>query len=152
MLFRSKEGISPYTIQANIENAADKGFNFFRTEESLESSIIELERIKVEELSKMSITCKSRKYNFEWITSILVKNLIVCNEVGARAALMRKESRGCHMRADYPEVNNNEWVVKIEAHLQGNEIKLSTRKPRVTKMPLSEVKYKSIPDYILETL
>lgn len=150
--FNRNEGISPYKVQYNIENAADKGFNFFRNEEGLQSALYEFERIKIKELSKMSLASKSRRYNFEWITSILVRNLIACNEAGTRAALMRKESRGCHMRTDYPYVNNDEWLVKIEVQLQGTEIKLTTRKPVVTKMPLPKGKHKSIPDYVLWTL
>jgi len=150
--FNRNEGVSPYKVQRNIENAADRGFNFFRDEEGLQSTLKELERIKVEELPRMSLASKSRRYNFEWITSILVKNLITCNEAGTKAALMRKESRGCHMRTDYPEVNNEEWLVKIEAQMEGSQIELTTRKPIVTKMPLPEGKHKSILDYVLWTL
>lgn len=150
--FNKSGGVSPYKIQQNIENAADRGFSFFRNEEGLQSALKELGRIKNEELPRMSIASKSRKYNFEWITSILVKNLLTCNEAGTMAALMRKESRGCHMRTDYPEVDNDEWLVKIEAQLEGTEIKLTTRKPIVTRMPLPKGKHKSIPDYVLWTL
>lgn len=147
-----KEGVSPFRIQRNIEEAADEGFNFYRNEEGLESALKEIERIKNEEISRMSISSKCRKYNFEWITSIIVRNLIVCNEAGIRAALMRKESRGCHMRTDYPEVNNDEWLVKIEAKKGKNGLEFTTRKPVVTRIPLPNGKFKSIPDHILNTL
>lgn len=56
------------------------------------------------------------------------------------------------MRTDYPEVNNEEWLVKIEAQMEGSQIELTTRKPIVTKMPLPEGKHKSILDYVLWTL
>ncbi|HHV38886.1 MAG TPA: FAD-binding protein [Tepidimicrobium sp.] len=150
--FKRDEGVSPYKVQEKIETAADRGFNFFRDEEGLANTVKTYEKIREDMIPNMALSSKSRKYNFQWITSILVRNLILCNEVGARAAQMRKESRGCHMRVDYPEVNNDEWLVKIEAQQEGDEIKISTRKPVVTRKPLPKGKFKSIPDYILDTL
>lgn len=150
--FNRNEGISPYKIQENIEEATDNGFNFFRNEKGLQSALNKLEKIKNEEIPKMSLSSKSTSYNFEWITSILLRNLIICNETGVRAALLRKESRGCHMRTDYPEVNNDDWLVKIQAQREGSEIKFTTREPVFTKMAPQKGIYQSIPDYILKSI
>lgn len=147
-----KEGISPYKVQEGLEKAADSGFNFFRNEEGLKKALEETVRIKNEEVSNMYVASKSRSYNFEWITSILARNILICNETGIRAALLRKESRGCHMRTDYPQVNNDEWLVKIEAQRAGEEIRLTTRKPVVTKLPLPNKSYASIPEHVLDNI
>ena len=43
----------------------------------------------------------------ELLTYLVAHNLIRC--VMAEAALARTESRGVHMRTDYPDTNNDDW-------------------------------------------
>ena len=51
----------------------------------------------------LKVGSPSRRYNYEWLTACAVRNTAVCTEAGIRAALLRKESRGCHIRQDYPQ-------------------------------------------------
>ena len=43
------------------------------------------------------------QYNPGWNLAIDLNNMVIICEAVARAALNRKESRGAHTRADYPE-------------------------------------------------
>ena len=49
------------------------------------------------------------QYNPGWHEAIAMKSLMVTSEAVARAALIRKESRGAHTRIDY-EGERDEWV------------------------------------------
>jgi succinate dehydrogenase / fumarate reductase flavoprotein subunit len=53
----------------------------------------------------------NREYNPGWHTALDLPNLLTVSEAIARAALMRKESRGAHFRDDYP--NKDEAFGKI---------------------------------------
>lgn len=148
-----KEGISPIKIHRNIEKTADAGFNFRRNEEGLTKALDKILKICSDDINGMSIKSKNRVYNYEWIESIQVRNLSTCTEAGIRAALMRKESRGTHIRDDYQFVDNDNWLLRIMSSKgEDGTMKLSTRKPKVTTMKLPDGKNKSIPDYMLSYL
>lgn len=148
--FGKAGGISPVKVRRGIEKAADEGFNFRRNEKCLTKALKEIEGIRDNEIQDMSMKSANRAYNMEWIEGIQSRNLIICTEAGIRAALMRKESRGTHIRDDYEYVDNDNFLIRIESYkgLDGS-IKLTSRKPVVTKIKPPTGKYKSIPDYLL---
>ncbi|NMM61716.1 FAD-binding protein [Clostridium sp. P21] len=148
-----KGGVSPIKIHKNIEKTADDGFNFRRNEAGLSKALDEILKIHNYDIKEMSTKSKNRVYNYEWIESIQVRNLLTCTEAGIRAALMRKESRGTHIREDYKFVDNDNWLVRIMSS-KGEDglMNLSMRKPKVTQMELPTGKNKDIPDYILSVL
>lgn len=148
--FKNIDGCNVIEVCENIEKAADRGFSYCRTEESLLQSLEEIERIKNEEIPNVFLRNVTSNYNYEWIKAIQAENMILCTEVGIRAALMRKESRGTHIRLDYPTVDNDNWVVRIIACEKSGSMELSTRKPIVTKMQLPKGKEGSIIEYLLK--
>jgi succinate dehydrogenase / fumarate reductase flavoprotein subunit len=53
----------------------------------------------------------NREYNPGWSTALDLHNLLTVSEAVARSALLRKESRGGHFRAD-AEKKSDEWGKK----------------------------------------
>lgn len=148
-----KEGISPIKIHRTIERTVDVGFNFRRSEEGLTKALDEVLQMQDYAIKEMSTKSKNRVYNYEWIEAIQVRNLSTCVEAGVRAALMRKESRGTHIRDDYKFVDNDNWLLRIMSSKgEDGKMKMSTRKPKVTTMELIKGKNKNIPDYMLSIL
>ena len=64
-------------------------------------AIDEIQRLK--EKAKSVSAPGNRQYNPGWHTALDLKNLLTVSEAVARAAVLRKESRGAHTRDDYPE-------------------------------------------------
>ena len=145
------EGISPYLVISQLEQVCDKGFNFFRTGELLQEAEEGINRLK-EMLPKMKTAVAERRYNFEWISAVLAENLILCAEAGIHAANLRTESRGTHMRADYPVVNNREHLYRIIAKLEQGALIYRREKPNAPYLPLPEENVATIPDYILASV
>ncbi|MFQ5551173.1 MAG: fumarate reductase/succinate dehydrogenase flavoprotein subunit, partial [Gemmatimonadales bacterium] len=52
-------------------------------------------------------------YNNGWHTALDLVNLVTVSEAVARAALLRKESRGAQFREDYPEKDPAEGRSRI---------------------------------------
>lgn len=147
-----KEGISPISVHRNIEKIADEGFNFRRNEKGLTKALEEIMRIQNTDINLLNTKSKNKVYNYEWIEAIQVRNLITCTEAGVRAAIERKESRGTHIRDDYEFVDNDKWLLRIMSSKDKDGLmKLSMRKPKVTKIQLPQGKNKNIPDYMLST-
>ena len=148
--FRRKNGSSPSKILAAIEASADAGFGFVRDKAGLKSTLKRIETIRREDLVHMSIGSQSRAYNYEWIQAIQVENLITCIEAGVRAALMRKESRGYHLRTDCPEVDHNNWLERIVVKNDNGKMSLTSRKPLSTILPFPRGKHKNVMTYVIE--
>lgn len=148
-VFDNGEGITVTEAVKKLETISDKGLNCYRTGEGLEEAVdeyVKLERL----LDKISLKNKSRAYNYEWIQYIQLKNRLTCSKVAAMMGSMRKESRGLHLRLDYPEIDNENWLVRIIAENKDGEVVLSTRKPVEGKVSLPEPSKIGYETYLLE--
>jgi succinate dehydrogenase / fumarate reductase flavoprotein subunit len=81
--------------------------------------------------------------------ALQAQNLLTCTEAGIRAALMRKESRGFHLRLDYPQVDNDRWAVRIIEEQGENGMMLNEKKPDATKIPVPGGKEANIGEFII---
>ncbi len=62
--------------------------------------------------------------------------MVICAELFLRAALMRKETRGSHMRMDYPETDNKEWLKWILISQENGELKFRLEDVPINKYPM----------------
>ncbi len=144
-------GLSPVDALARLYALCDKGFNYYRSGRELAQAYADIGALRAE-LGGMALSCPSRKYNLEWMQSVMVKNLALCAESGIYAALERKESRGTHLRDDYPEVNNKDFLFSYAASLDGDVLCYAERAPQETFLPLDRTVYPNIADCIAQTI
>ena len=147
--FHRKKGISPTEVRRRLEGAADKGFNFAREEKSLREALSEVEQVRQEMIPRMSLASAARTYNQEWIESMGTENLLLCLEAGLRAAVERKESRGTHIRVDYPMVDHDRFLKRIGFRLAGREMQMFSLPPAVTRLALPSGTVENIMEYAL---
>jgi len=146
---QNEDGLSAAEVNLQIEKISDKGLTFWRTEEGLIEAINQYETLE-KSLDQITLKSKSRAYNFEWIQAIQAKNRLLCSKLAAIMANERKESRGLHLRIDYPEVDNDRYLVRTIAEYKQGKIQLTNRKPIVTKLELPEGGKTEYVKYILE--
>ncbi len=93
-----------------------------RDKESLQKVLDELKKL-LQEVPKMGVGDKSKKYNTNLIEFIEFKNMLELGEMVLLSAISRNESRGAHFRIDYQNedesfgrhtVMDSEGVVKYE--------------------------------------
>ena len=65
-------------------------------------------------------------YNYEWIESLEVLNMIELGELITTAALERTESRGAHYRIDYPAADNSHWLRNLVLTKKGKGIEVNS--------------------------
>lgn len=143
------QGFNAMEVIKEIHRAADAGFGSFRNEEGLSAALSKIDRIRMEKLPNLAAKSKSQNYNFERLYALQAENLLTCAEAGIRAALLRRESRGFHLRTDYPQVDNEKWTVRILAAKGPDGMTLSKRKPVTTKVPIPQGKEANIAEYIV---
>ena len=120
----ASDGIRPHVIRHAIQEAFYGGWEPGCSAESLQAALAEIERIKAQDLPKMTVVDKGLVYNREWRDAIENYNLIDQTEATLRAALMREESRGTFYRTDFPETDEN-WAVNIVCTLNGDAMEVS---------------------------
>ncbi|NNG01087.1 MAG: FAD-binding protein [Desulfobacteraceae bacterium] len=127
--FRNTNGRSAAGVRSAMEKAADTGFGLIRDDSGLNLSLEKVISLRQMDLPEVSLRNQARAYNLEWFQALQTENLLTCVEIGMRSALLRKESRGFHVRTDFPRVDNENWAQRIYCRKQGGEITLSKHAP-----------------------
>ena len=148
-VFDHEDGMPALELFKAVQSACDEGFGLIRTGEKLNIALEKILSLK-EAWKNVTISSKSKAYNLEWIGALQTENLITCCEAGIRAAILRKESRGAHMRKDYPQVDHDHYMVKYVHFNDNGTMTTETRKPIVTKMALPEGQKESVIQYFLD--
>ncbi len=107
--FEVEGGENPYTIQSDLQQSMNDLVGIIRTASELESSLTEIEALKVR--AKSMKVEGHRQYNPGWHLALDLRNMLIVSEAIAKAALARQESRGGHTRDDFPGPNP-EWGTK----------------------------------------
>jgi succinate dehydrogenase / fumarate reductase flavoprotein subunit len=102
--FERAEGPNPFLLHEDLKDKMQQYVGIIRSEDDLKKGIDHIERLK-EALSRVKVD-GNRHYNASWHQAIDMRNMLVVSEAMARAALLRKESRGAHAREDFPEMDN----------------------------------------------
>jgi len=147
--FDNEGGVNATELVERITAACDKGLKTIRCEDDLQASLRELEALRGQ-VEGATLQCKSRAYNLEWINALSARNTILCGVTSVRAALERRESRGCHIRSDYPAVDHDNFLFHYDFRRVNGEDVMSTRRPTVTRMPLPTGKKENVIKYFTD--
>ena len=89
-----------------------------RVESEMEHALHKIEQLR--ERAERAGIAGNREYNNGWHTAIDLGNMLIVSEAIARAALLRRESRGAQFREDFPN-KDADWgryniVIRRGAH------------------------------------
>ncbi len=110
-ILNRESGTNPYLIHEELQETMQQYVGIVRTEEDLLRGIDEIERLKT--ASKDVKAHGASQYNPGWHEALDIGSLLVTSEAVAKAALLRKESRGGHTRLDYEGEHENWGKVNI---------------------------------------
>lgn len=105
LLARSENSLTAEQITEAVQQTMDQHVNVFRTEGGLTQAVSKLAGLRRESDERL------RDPNI--IAALEARNLAMVGEMVARAALLRRETRGCHRREDFPLIDNEHWQKHI---------------------------------------
>lgn len=144
------EGESPIQLRNELDRLCDDGFNCYRDGFRIQRAYEGVLALK--ERAKKAAAPGGTKYNLELLNALALRNLLTCCEVGLYSALSRKESRGCHLRADFPQVDNQNFRFSYTAKWEKGSIVYGKSYPRAVYVPLEDRNFDNVAECIAETI
>ena len=135
-------------IRKELQDEMDMNAQVFRTDESLEKVTGTIHRLR-ERFTKISVQDKGKRYNTDLLEAVELGFLLDLAEVVVFSARNRLESRGGHMRDDYPKRDDEAYMKHTMAYLTGDphsstaddHIKLDWKPVVITRYQPMERKY-----------
>ncbi len=123
-LYGKKGRTRPIAIMRRLQRVMIEHAGIARQEEGLGHALDQIEALQ-QELDQHSAIAPIRRYNTEMLDAVETRNMLVCARLIASCARMRKESRGAHLRLDYPGKDDDHWLKNLVVRKNGNRLKIS---------------------------
>ncbi len=135
-------------IRKELQDSMDRNAQIFRTDESLKEVTELIEKLRAR-YRNVQVQDKGKRYNTDLLEAVELGFLLDLAEVLVYSARSRKESRGGHMREDYPDRDDTNFLVHTMAYRTGDpesahagdHIRLDWKPVVITNYPPMERKY-----------
>ncbi|MFK4729925.1 succinate dehydrogenase flavoprotein subunit [Agromyces mediolanus] len=106
-------------IRKELQDEMDRNAQVFRTEESLTHAAGVVAGLR-ERYKHIAVQDKGKRFNTDLLEAVELGFLLDLAEVVVTSARNRKESRGGHMRDDYPKRDDENFMQHTMAYLSGD--------------------------------
>jgi succinate dehydrogenase / fumarate reductase flavoprotein subunit len=135
-------------IRKELQDSMDRNAQIFRTDETLAEVTDLIETLRAR-YKNIALRDKGKRFNTDLLEAVELGFLLDLAEVVVYSARSRKESRGGHMREDYPERDDKNFLVHTMAYLVGDpesadageHITIDWKPVVITNYPPMERKY-----------
>lgn len=104
--------IRPHELKHRIQDTAWKGSGAMRSATNCAAALEELDAEEAD-LANLGLLDKSPVCNLEWMEALSLAHMIKMARLDTLASAERTESRGSHLRAEYPEMDNDNWCKNV---------------------------------------
>jgi succinate dehydrogenase / fumarate reductase flavoprotein subunit len=102
-------------IRSDLQSIMTEKCGIFRDKKRLTDALHQIHALK-ERINDISITDKGMIFNTELIGVLELRNMLDFSEVIVAGALAREESRGAHFRCDFPQRDDDKWLMHTLAY------------------------------------
>ncbi|MBV8198759.1 MAG: FAD-binding protein, partial [Candidatus Eremiobacteraeota bacterium] len=131
----------PYTgetcagLRLELATMMDEKVGLYRSDSGLHEALDKLHEYR-RRYDNVAVGDKSRVFNQALTFVLELGYLLDCGETIVRDALIRKESRGAHTHVDYPDRNDEDWMVHTLLTDRGHE------EPEISHLPVTITRWK----------
>lgn len=142
--FDRRGGENPGALKERLHALTAASLPVIRCRETLNEALAGLKELETA-LGAASLQDRERAYNRQWREYMELRNMIPCARAVVTSALLRKESRGVHIRSDHFVTDNRNCLYNVV--LFGTDLK-ERLAPAVMTRERPEDCCQSYPDYI----
>ena len=134
-------------LRRELQETMDKNAQVFRTEETLNEAFDKIQELRAR-YEKISIQDQGKRFNTDLLEAVELGFLLDLAEVTVITCRERRESRGAHLREDFPNRDDKKFMVHSMAYLKdktqketGSNIAIGWKPVVVTNYQPMERKY-----------
>jgi succinate dehydrogenase / fumarate reductase flavoprotein subunit len=140
-LLESKGKERSSQIRSDLQEVMMDKVSVFRTRDGLREALGKITELK-EHYTHISLQDKGNCFNRDLLDAIELEYMLDLAEVITLGALRREESRGAHSREDFPERDDEKWLVHTMCKFSDTEQPQISYKPvTITRFQPKERKY-----------
>ena len=102
-------------LRKELQETMDKNAQVFRTEETLNEALEKIYELR-KRYEKISIQDQGKRFNTDLLEAVELGFLLDLAEVTVITCRERRESRGAHLREDFPDRNDKKFMVHSMAY------------------------------------
>ena len=127
-------------LRRELQDTMDKNAQVYRTEETLDEALEVIADLR-KRYQNIQVQDRGARFNTDLLEAIELGFLFDLAEVLVVTSKERRESRGGHFREDYPERNDEKFMVHSMAYKTSKNIKVDWKPVVITNYPPMERKY-----------
>jgi succinate dehydrogenase/fumarate reductase flavoprotein subunit len=130
-----KGSIRPVELMRNLQKTMWEKVGPIRSEQGLKTALVDIENIhgRLQDIQVAERT----DYNSEWLDTLELEKMLPAAQAVTLSALARTESRGGHVRTDFPQRNDRDWLKNIIIKKTGENLSVRTEDIRLEPYGLS---------------
>jgi succinate dehydrogenase / fumarate reductase flavoprotein subunit len=109
-------------IKKELQQLMRENVGIVRDDERLSHALSEVVRMR-DDLENDTFISGIKRYNTDFLDFIECKNMLTCAELISSCARLRTESRGAHLRLDYPNKDDTRWLKNIIVWKENHQIR-----------------------------
>ena len=119
-------------IRELLQNLMLEKCGVFRNRQDLESLSDEIVKLR-QRYNNITLEDKSNSFNLDLLEALELGHMLDVSEAIVKSALTRTESRGSHIRTDFPERNDKEFLQHSLIRRRNNKVEVDFRPVTVTQ-------------------
>lgn len=127
-------------IRAELQETMDANMQVFRSEKTIKEALGIIENLR-ERYKKVQIQDKGKRFNLDLLEAVELGFLLDLAEVMTVAALHREESRGGHFREDFPDRDDDNFMLHSMLYKDPEAVTEGTQGIRFETKPVVFTRY-----------